>query len=152
MVRWGKRVRGWLCGWVGRLVRWEGRYRCYELEADYVRVLSLRGYEYDGRYIRLERGGKLYVSRGYRWNGCSPKFAVLGMVLGTPEGVLGFHGYALTYYPSLVHDVLYQVGKEMGLDRREVDGIFLVMLGEEGFGMRWVYWVVVRVWGGFAWG
>lgn len=140
-----------LGGLILGLVRWDGGYKCYELGTDFVKVLPLRGYEFDSPYIRLEGTGRLYISRGYRWNGCSPKVAVMGMVLGTPEGVLGGRGYPLTYYPSLVHDVLYQIGVGVGLRRGDVDGIFLVMLGEEGFGMRWVYWVVVRLLGRRAW-
>jgi len=57
----------------------------------------------------IETDGQITVTRGYAWNGCSPKFCFLDLLLGTPEGVVHHHtGRPKTYYASMVHDALYQ--------------------------------------------
>lgn len=36
----------------------------------------------------IETGGRMTVTRGYSWNGCSPKFCFLDLLIGTPDGVV----------------------------------------------------------------
>lgn len=36
----------------------------------------------------LERSGRIIVTKGYAWNGCSPKVCLFDVLVGTPEGVV----------------------------------------------------------------
>jgi hypothetical protein len=47
----------------------------------------------------------------------------MDMVIGTPEGVMNSLGVPKTYYPSLVHDVLYRIGRKLGMERAWVDDL-----------------------------
>ena len=53
--------------------------------------------------------------KGYAWDGCSPKFQILDLIFGTHDGAISENtGKAVTYYASMVHDVLYQFHDEFG--------------------------------------
>lgn len=55
----------------------------------------------------LEKGGRITVTRGYAWNGCTPKMCFLDLLIGTPDGVVhAVTGRPKTYYASMVHDAL----------------------------------------------
>ena len=101
----------------------------------------------------IEADGRITVTQGYAWNGCSPKVCVFDFLLGTPEGVV----YARTekrktYFASLVHDALYQFLPDgLPFRRRHADRFFLVLLGESEFAPRWLYWAAVRLFGGLVW-
>ena len=97
----------------------------------------------------LEKGGRIVVMRGYAWNGCSPKFCLCDILLGTPDGVVDVRtGRPKTYYASLVHDALCQFLPDgLPLSRREVDRCFLALLSESGFRARWLYYVAIRLFG-----
>lgn len=101
----------------------------------------------------MEEDGRITINSGYAWNGCSPKFCVFDILLGTPEGVVhASTGKPKTYYASLVHDALYQFLPDgLPVRRRHADWFFLRLLGESGFAPRWIYWGVVRMIGGFVW-
>ncbi len=100
----------------------------------------------------LEECGRLIVTRDYAWNGCSPKFCVFDLLLGTPEGVVHARtGRPKTYYASLVHDALYQFLPDgLPLKRRHVDAFFFDLLAESDFAPRWIYWAFVRLFGGLV--
>ena len=100
----------------------------------------------------IEASGRLTVTRGYAWNGCSPKFCVFDLLFGTPEGVVHVRtGRPKTYYASLVHDALYQFLPDgVPLTRRHVDAFFFNLLAESDFAPRWVYWTFVRLFGGLV--
>lgn len=104
--------------------------------------------------VRLiyEREGRITITRGYAWNGCSPKFLMFDMLLGTPEGAVHPRTEKpKTYYASMVHDALYQFRPEgLPLARRQADAIFLRLLRESDFSPRWIYWLAVRLFGGFV--
>ena len=36
----------------------------------------------------IETNGDITVTRGYAWNGCSPKVCIFDLLFGTPEGVV----------------------------------------------------------------
>lgn len=97
----------------------------------------------------LEKGGRITVTRGYAWNGCSPKFCLFDVVFGTPEGVVDSRtGKPKTYYAPLVHDALYQfIPDGVALTRAECDRCFLKLMQETGFLMRYVYSLFVRLFG-----
>ncbi len=104
-----------------------------------------------GNKVRLliEENGRLTVMRGYAWNGCSPKFCFLDLLIGTPDGVVSKGtGRQKTYFASMIHDVLYQfLDAGMPYNRRQADRFFLQLMRESGFAPRWVYWGAVRVLG-----
>jgi hypothetical protein len=108
----------------------------------------------DGK-VRLivESGGRLTVTRGYAWNGCSPKVCILDLLIGTPDGaVYQPTGRPKAYYASLVHDALYQfLDAGSPITRAQADDCFLRLMGESEFVLRHVYWAAVRVFGGFVW-
>lgn len=101
----------------------------------------------------IETSGAMTVTRGYAWNGCSPKVCVWALLIGTPDGVVHARtGKPKTYFASLIHDALYQFLPDgLPLGRRQVDGFFLRLLAESDFAPRWCYWVVVRSIGGIVW-
>lgn len=97
----------------------------------------------------IETSGRITVMRGYSWNGCSPKFCLLDVLIGTPDGVVHARtGKPKAYYASLVHDALYQfLPLSAPLTRRDADRVFLLLLGESDFAPRYVYWLAVRAFG-----
>lgn len=101
----------------------------------------------------LERGGRITVTRGYAWNGCSPKFCVFHILIGTPDGVVDSRtGRPKTYYASLVHDAMYQfVPDGLPVSRFEADRCFLRLMEETGFRPRLIYFWAVWLFGGLVW-
>ena len=100
----------------------------------------------------LETGGQLTVTRGYAWDGCSPKFCFFDILLGTPDGAVDSEtGKTKTYYASLVHDALYQFLPEgVPVTRAEADHSFLKLMEATGFRPRLLYFAAVRLFGGLS--
>lgn len=105
--------------------------------------------------IRLivEKDGRITVTEGYTWNGCSPKFCLFDILVGTPEGVVSAAtGRPKTYYASLVHDALYQFLPDgLPLKRGDADRFFLKLMAASEFAPKWIYWLVVRLAGWIIW-
>lgn len=103
--------------------------------------------------LTIETDGKLTVLRGYTWNGCSPKFCFLDLLLGTPDGaVYAPTGKPKTYYASMVHDALYQfLDAEAPITRAQADACFLQLMEESDFVLRGPYWFAVRIFGRLFW-
>jgi hypothetical protein len=101
----------------------------------------------------IEVGGRVTVTKGYAWNGCTPKFFFLDLSFGTPDGaVYRPTGRPKAYFASLVHDALYQfLGKDSPISRRQADEAFLRLLTDSRFRLRWLYWLAVRLGGWVAW-
>jgi len=101
----------------------------------------------------LEQDGRITVTRGYSWDGCSPKVCFFDLLIGTPDGVVDSHtGRPKTYYASLVHDALYQfIPAELPLSRRQADQCFLRLMDATGFRLRYLYYVAVRALGWLVW-
>lgn len=101
----------------------------------------------------IEAEGRITVTRGYAWNGCSPKVCFFDLLLGTPDGVVdATTKRPKTYYASMVHDALYQfLGVGSPLRRRQADACFLRLIGESAFSPRYVYWIAVRAFGWLVW-
>lgn len=101
----------------------------------------------------IEEGGRITVTRGYAWNGCSPKVCVFDILLGTPDGVVyAPTGRPKAYYASLIHDALYQfLGEGLPISRGDADGFFLLLLQESEFLPAHLYWLGVRAFGWLAW-
>ena len=111
---------------------------------------------YDGKgKVRLiiETDGRLTVTQGYAWNGCSPKIYFLDLLFGMPDGaVYKPTGKPKTYFASMVHDALYQfLGTGTPISRAQADRCFLRLMRESQFVLRHVYWFAVRVFGCFVW-
>lgn len=86
----------------------------------------------DGRVAGHMRRGVLYIRKGYRWDGCSPKFMIFGKIIGTPD-------FEKTKDASLVHDFLIEYCKHHSLSRKKIDVIFCKMLAEKSFSLRFFY-------------
>ncbi len=100
----------------------------------------------------LEQGGRITVTRGYSWNGCSPKGCLFDLNFGTPDGTVdATSGRPKTYFASLVHDALYQFLPDgLPLTRAQADSCFLALMSDSGFRLRYVYYFAVRVFGGLV--
>ena len=98
----------------------------------------------------IERDGRITVTRGYAWDGCTPNFCLFDFLIGVPDGVVHVRtGRPKTYYATLVHDALYQFLPDgLPLTRRRADEFFLRLMAESDFGPRWIYWIAVRLFGG----
>lgn len=115
---------------------------------------NLTGRSYSNDWIEFESNGKFTLKgtnwKGYAWDGCSPKKNWLHFIFGTPDGKLDFRTEKpITYYASMIHDVIYQFKGEINISRKEADAIFLIILKESRFIWKWVYYLGVRVGGGF---
>jgi hypothetical protein len=98
----------------------------------------------------LETGGRITVTQGYAWDGCTPKFCLFDILLGIPDGVVDSTiRRPKTYYASLVHDALYQFLPEgPSVTRAQMDHCFLKLMEATGFRPRMLYFVAVRLFGG----
>jgi hypothetical protein len=85
---------------------------------------------------KLENG-VLTIFPDYAWNGCTPKWKVWGLMIGTPEG-----WRSSTKRASVVHDFLTQYN----VCRRSLaDRIFYDMLKEDSFYLAKLYYLAVRL-------
>jgi len=91
----------------------------------------------------------IVVTARYAWDGCSPKFCLLDLNLGTPDGVVDSSTkQPKTYYASLVHDALYQFLLDgLPLTRAQADNCFLRLMSQTQFTPRRLYWMAVRAFG-----
>ena len=107
---------------------------------------------FENEWLKVERTGRVTVKgshgSGYAWDGCSPKINVLDIALiGTPDGRINVNiGQPVTYYASLIHDILYQFREEIPVSRKAADDVFLQYLGD--FELRMLYYAAVRLFGG----
>lgn len=101
------------------------------------------------RWLELRPDGTLKVLAPYAWDGCTPKFAVLDIVIGTPDGIPNSTTRKpKAYFASLVHDALYQfMDAGLPLSRQQADHIFLDILARDAFAPRWIYFAAVRAFG-----
>lgn len=115
-------------------------------------------------FARITSKGELIVMAGYSWDGNSPKINVLDLFwIGTPDGIRHVKtGKPVTYYASLVHDVLGQFKNDPQMPsifrsnpvdlwfapgKVGRDTLYLRMLREEGFVLRWIYFWAVSLLG-----
>ena len=104
-------------------------------------------------FILLDYDGVLTIYSGYAWNGASPKFSLFDMVFGTPEGIKNKNDKPKTYYPTLVHDALYQLSTIADIgNRKNADKLFYDMLRKERFKSAKLYYIIVRLLGWKYWG
>lgn len=89
------------------------------------------------------RHGTLTIFAEYAWNGCSPKFKLLGKEIGTPDGKNDE-----CKFPSLVHDFIYQF--KIGT-RAVADSIFQRLCNEYKWQYASLYYTGVRLGGWLSW-
>ena len=114
------------------------------------------GVEYPDEHVYCDNGwvsidqGHMIIRKGYSWDGCSPKFTILGVLrIGIPDGIIDSRtGKQSCYYASLYHDALYQfkIGK-----RSIADTMFLEVMKKANFPLAYVYWFLVRSISWFFW-
>lgn len=139
-------------------VRW-----IYVLEEDFVHNIGhhlpsgrCEGYAFldkEGRRrLEIHPNGDLRVLARYAWDGCTPKFSIFDILVGTPDGVPNERTKKpKTYYASLVHDVLYQFLEiNPSVPKAKADKIFLELLYRDGFAPRHIYYFFVSIFGGLS--
>ncbi len=141
--------------WCTHSVRWLYRLDCnFEWDSGH-RVPENLVFRDKKGMVRLiiKKSGIITVTRGFAWNGCSPKFCIFDILVGTPEGTVhAVTGRPKTYYASLVHDALYQFLPDgLPIRRRDADRFFLALLAVSEFAPRRIYWLAVRIIGGVIW-
>lgn len=96
--------------------------------------------------------------KGYAWDGCTPKYVILDLMIGTPDGKSIKHDavkfgpsayHPITYFGSMVHDMMYQYRSSAPYTRKEADLVFRDLLKEAGFFWRPLYYMAVRAFGWF---
>jgi len=102
------------------------------------------------RRLELHPNGDAKVLAGYSWDGCTPKFALWDILIGTPDGIPNNKTTKpKAYYASLLHDALYQfLDTGLPISRASADRAFLELLTRDGFRPKWVYYSAVRMFGG----
>jgi hypothetical protein len=110
----------------------------FTLEKDFTYSTEIKNKSFTGRdllgkiWVIIDKRGDVVVKAGYAWDGTtlSPDFKE-------------------TYYPSLVHDALYQfLENGMPFTRKEIDDLFLKMMQENNFKYAKIYYRAVRLFGG----
>ena len=102
---------------------------------------------FENDWIRI-RDNEIKIRKNYAWDGCTPKLKVFDLgYLGTPDGVMNTDGLPLLYYPSLVHDAIYQFKGEIGISRSQADDLFLYMALKTGFKLSRFYYYIIRAFG-----
>jgi hypothetical protein len=93
--------------------------------------------------------GVITVTRGYAWDGCTPKLCVFDLLVGTPDGAVHAKtGRPKTYYASLIHDALYQFLPDgLPMTRAQADRCFLILMRESDFMLSGLYYWAVRLGG-----
>jgi hypothetical protein len=109
----------------------------------------------DYEWLSISEDGTIRVkgsnSKGYAWDGCTPKKNCLHITWGNFDGQIKRFGKGdykpYTYYASMIHDVLYQYKRCAPVTRKEADRLFLYMLKEAGFMWDGLFYAGVRAFG-----
>ena len=92
-------------------------------------------------WLTLDSSGKLAITSGYAWDGCSPAARMFGLWMGTPTP-------PSVRAACLVHDALYQFLDQNYWTRAEADAVFLTLMQQAGFRPAPIYYGAVRIFGG----
>lgn len=130
-------------------------YKYVHRKDEYIQT-NITGIDYNHPegWIRIDPTGKIYLNasckNGYAWDGCTPKFVLFDLIIGTPDGKLDYATeQPITYYASMLHDLLYQFKREIPLSRKDTDVLFYIILKQANFSLRHIYYFFVRLFGGF---
>lgn len=111
--------------------------------------------------LRITSQGEIIVFEGYSWDGNSPKINFFDLFwLGIPDGIL-CENKPITYYASLIHDILGQFKKRPNMPsifrsdgsldlwfsrgRKGRDGLYFNMLKSNDFILRHLYYLAVAL-------
>lgn len=108
----------------------------YQLEKDFITEVEIFGESLTSSFIELRPDGYLLIRKGYAWDGPS------GPAIDTKDFMRG----------ALIHDALYQLMREYGLNRdyRPVaDTIMRKFCRKDGMGIvrAYIMWFGVRLFG-----
>jgi len=113
-------------------------YICNEINNKYI---VGKNYVLTSTYIKIDKG--------YKWDGCSPKWKIGKYIIGTPDGKINKQdNLPKLYYPSLIHDVLYDSFEKHGLTRKICDLLFYELAKEYDFHFAKIYYIFVQILGG----
>ena len=107
--------------------------------------------DFENEWLLISEDGDVVVKgsngQGYAWDGCTPKWNVFDLFLiGTPDGrTIVNTEKPITYYASLIHDILCQFAPDIEISRKQADKVFLIYLGD--FNLRYLYYFAVRSYG-----
>lgn len=117
---------------------------------------NLQGLEFNNEFLSIKPDGRIIVHgdnpihSGYAWDGCTPKFDFLDITWGTPDGRLDRKTLKpITYYASLIHDVLYQYKDSIPVSRLDADKMFNIINRDAKFKLAGLYAFAVSVVGPF---
>ena len=116
----------------------------------------ITGFEYDHGWVHIKPNGEIKLTcsleHDFTWDGCTPKWVIMDLVVGTPDGaVYTLSGLRQTQRASLIHDVLYQFAPRDKVTREQVDKLFYLEMKKTNFKWAWVYWKAVRLFGRHWW-
>jgi hypothetical protein len=116
----------------------------------------ITGFEYDHEWFHIKPNGEIKLKcspeHDFTWDGCTPKWVILDLIVGTPDGaVYTLSGLRKTQRASLIHDVLYQFAPRDKVTREQVDKLFYIEMKKTNFTWAWVYWKAVRLFGNHWW-
>lgn len=113
-------------------------------------------------WMKITKDGKLVVSKGYAWDGNSPKIRILDWGwLGTPDGLM-IKNKPITFSASLVHDALGQFKRDRAMPpqfksvkwdlwlspgRHGRDNLYRSLLQKAGFSLWPIYYLGVATFG-----
>jgi len=108
----------------------------YQLEMDFITEIEILGESITTTFIELRPDGYLLIKKGYAWDGPS------GPTVDTKSFMRG----------ALIHDALYQLMREHGLNRNyrpKADDIMKKFCLEDGMSYisAWAVWSSVRLFG-----
>lgn len=114
---------------------WLKKYYKYMLHSDYYYQNDrLKGVAFKNKWVEIKPSGEMIISRLYSWDGCSPKYKVFGIVIGTPDGKNDECRLA-----SCVHDVFCQFINDIPVNKNTVLGIFSDMLRDAEWKLAGIY-------------
>lgn len=101
------------------------------------------------RRLEIHADGRAVVLAGYAWDGCTPKWSIFDILVGTPDGAPSHRTKKpKTYYASLLHDALCQfVEINPDVPRAKADRAFYELMARDGFAPRHIYYAAVLMFG-----
>jgi len=129
-------------------------YKYVHTKDEYLRTSILGiSYNHPDSWLEIMPDGTIHINAsckdGYAWDGCTPKWIFLDFLMGVPDGRLDYlTEKPLTYYGSMLHDLLYQFKSDVPVSRSTADKMFCIILRDSGFKWWWVYYAAVFLFGG----
>lgn len=117
---------------------------------------NILGATFENEWAYLDLMGRLTIKatpdHAFAWDGATPKYSILDVVVGTPDGVMSTDtGKPKTYFGTLAHDVLYQFAPRNIITRTQADGVMLHQMKITKFKLRYVYYFFIRALGWIWW-